>query len=69
VVVSVAPDEVTTVLERAAQANVPARVIGQTGGNRLRMAVGGRVVIDQAIDAAERLWSSALEQYFVRRVA
>jgi phosphoribosylformylglycinamidine synthase len=69
VVVSVAPDAVTTVLERAAKGNVPARVIGQTGGNRLRMAVGGRIVIDQAIDAAERVWSSALEHYFVRRVA
>jgi phosphoribosylformylglycinamidine synthase len=69
VVASVAPDGVTAVLERAAAAAVPARVIGQTGGNRLRMAVGGQVVIDQAVDAAERVWSSSLEQYFVRRVA
>jgi phosphoribosylformylglycinamidine synthase len=69
VVLSVAPDNVTSVLERAAAANVPARVVGQTGGNRLRMAVGGRAAIDQSLDVAERAWSSALEQYFVRRVA
>ncbi len=69
VVMSVAPDNVTAVLERAAAAGVAARVIGQTGGNRLRLAVGGRVVVDLPLDAAERAWSSALEQYFVRRVA
>jgi phosphoribosylformylglycinamidine synthase subunit PurL len=69
VVLSVPADSVTSVLEHAAAANVPAGVIGRTGGNRLRMAVAGRMVIDQAVDAAERTWSTALEQYFVRRVA
>src|SRR5262249_43455025 len=39
VVLSVAPDGAAVVLERAAAAGVPARVIGQTGGNRLRIAV------------------------------
>ena len=48
VVVSAPPDDVTEVLERAAAAGVPARVIGETGGNRLRIAVGGR---DASIDA------------------
>src|SRR5205085_2315632 len=42
-IVSVAPDDLTAVLERAAAAGVPAAVIGQTGGNRLRMAVDGRM--------------------------
>jgi len=69
VVLSVPTDSITRVLERAAGANVPASVVGQTGGNRLRMAVAGRMVIDQTVDAAERVWSTALEQYFVRRVA
>jgi hypothetical protein len=63
------PDAVTTVLERAATAKVPARVIGQTGGNRLRLAVAGAIVVDTAVDAAERVWSSAIEQAFVKRVA
>ena len=69
VIVSVVPDDVTTVLERAAALNVPARVIGQTGGNRLRMAVAGQVVVDAAVDEAERVWSCVIEQAFARRVA
>jgi phosphoribosylformylglycinamidine (FGAM) synthase-like enzyme len=68
-VISVVPDNVTTVLERAAAANVPVRVIGQTGGNRLRIAVGGHIVIDLAVDEAEHVWSTALERYLAKRVA
>ena len=42
------PIALTAVLARAAAAGVPARVIGQTGGNRLRIAVGGgEVAIDR----------------------
>jgi phosphoribosylformylglycinamidine synthase len=69
VVLSVSPDSVTSVLERAAGARVPARVAGQTGGNRLRMAVDGRIVVDHSIDDAERVWSSAVETHFTERVA
>jgi phosphoribosylformylglycinamidine synthase len=69
VVVSAVPNDVTRILERAAAANVPARVIGQTGGNRLRIAVGGEMVIDQSVDEAERAWSTAIDQYFAKRVA
>jgi hypothetical protein len=35
----------------------------------LRIAVGAHPAIDVAIDEAERVWSSAVEQYFVKRVA
>ena len=69
VVVSVVPDDVITVLERAAAADVPARVVGQTGGNRLRMAVGGQIVIDQSVHDAESVWSTAIEQHVAKRVA
>jgi phosphoribosylformylglycinamidine synthase len=69
IVVSVAPDCLTRVLEEAAAMNVAARVIGQTGGNRLRVAVDGRVVVDLAVDEAERAWSGAIEAFFARRVA
>jgi phosphoribosylformylglycinamidine synthase len=69
VVISVVPDDVTVVLARAAAANVPARVIGQTGGNLLRIAVGGEMVIDQSVDDAERAWASAIGDYFAKRVA
>jgi phosphoribosylformylglycinamidine synthase II len=69
VVISVAPADVTRVLEQASAAGVPARLIGQTGGNRLRMAVGGEIVVDTAVTEAERAWSTAIEQYFAKRVA
>jgi phosphoribosylformylglycinamidine synthase subunit PurL len=69
VVVSVVPEELTRVIERAAAEGVPAKVVGQTGGNRLRIAVAGQVVIDQSVDEAERVWSNAIEQHFAKRVA
>jgi phosphoribosylformylglycinamidine synthase len=69
VVVSVSADDLTAVLERAAAAKVPACVIGETGGNRLRMSVAGRIAIDVSVDEAERLWSTTIEQHFAKRVA
>jgi phosphoribosylformylglycinamidine synthase len=69
VLVSCVQDDVAAVLERAAAANVPAQVVGATGGNLLRIVVDGRVAVDVTIDEAERVWSTAFEQYFIRRVA
>src|SRR5262249_32957520 len=64
VVLSVGTEDVTQVLERAAAARVPARVVGQTGGNRLRIAVDGRMAVEVSVDDIERIWSSALERPF-----
>ena len=47
------PSSVTGVLRHAAAADVPARVIGQTGGSRLRIAVGGAIV-DRSIGGRGR---------------
>jgi phosphoribosylformylglycinamidine synthase len=69
VVISVVPADVTRVLEQASAAGVPARLIGQTGGNRLRIAVGGEMAVDTAVTEAERVWSTAIELYFAKRVA
>jgi phosphoribosylformylglycinamidine synthase subunit PurL len=69
VVVSTSPDRLTDVLARASAAGVPARVIGQTGGNLLRIAVGGRLAVDVTVDAAERVWSGTIERHFSQRVA
>ncbi len=69
VIASVTTDDLAAVLERAAAAGVPARVVGQTGGNLLRIAVGGRVVVDVPVDEAERVWSTAIERYFKRPAA
>jgi phosphoribosylformylglycinamidine synthase len=69
VVVSVSSTRVTEILQRAASHGVPARVIGETGGNRLRMAVAGRMAIDVPVKEAESAWTSAIGQRFERRVA
>jgi hypothetical protein len=69
VAISVEHDAVPDVLQRAAAASVPARVIGRTGGSRLRITVAGETAIDVSIDDAERVWRAAMERYFDRRVA
>ena len=69
VIVSTPVDVVTEVLTRAAAAGVPARVVGRTGGNVLRIAAGGQIAVDVTVDEAERAWASALDRYFVKRVA
>jgi len=69
VLVSVSSDDVTAVLEKAAASGVKAAMIGQTGGNRIRAAVGGAIAVDVSVDEAERRWSSAIARYFARQVA
>ena len=69
VVVSAPADNVTEVLQQAARSGVPARVIGETGGNRLRIAVAGAVEVDVAIEQAEQAWSEAIGRIFIRKVA
>ena len=69
IVVSADASNVETILARAAAAGVPARRIGTTGGPRLRIAVGGAAAVDVAVADAERIWATAIEQYFKRSVA
>jgi phosphoribosylformylglycinamidine synthase len=69
VVVSTSADSLTEVLQAAAAARVPARVIGETGGNRLRIAVAGVTEVDVAIDQAESAWGGAIELVFAGKVA
>ncbi len=69
VLVSATPDAVAEVLQAAAAAGVPAKVIGETGGNRLRIAVAGSTAIDVSIEQVERIWSGSIERHFARHVA
>ena len=69
VVVSAAAENVTRVMDQATAAGVPVRVIGQTGGNRLRIATGGRITVDVSIEDAERAWSAAIDTYFEKKIA
>jgi phosphoribosylformylglycinamidine synthase len=68
-VVSVRPEDRQAVLQMAAEAGVPARVIGQTGGDRIRIAVAGVTAIDTTIAEAEGIWTSALGRHFAGRAA
>ncbi len=61
VVVSTSADGVTALLTLAEAAGVPAARIGTVGGDRIRMSVAGRLVIDEPVADAERLWSTAIE--------
>ena len=63
------PDAAAEVLKRAKAAGVPARVIGRTGGQELRIAVGGQLAIAVGVSEAERIWSGAVERYFAKQVA
>jgi phosphoribosylformylglycinamidine synthase len=63
-VVSVAPERAHQLIALAAAEHVPATVIGRVGGNHIRIAIDGRVVIDESLEAAERIWSTAIGRYF-----
>ncbi len=69
VVVSVRPDDVATLLQVAAEAGVPAHVIGLTGGAHLRIRVAGSPAVDCSVTEAERVWSGAIERHFLRATA
>jgi hypothetical protein len=39
-------------------------VIGRVGGNHIRVAIDGSVVVDEAVATCEHVWSTAIERYF-----
>jgi general stress protein 26 len=48
---------------------VPARRIGVVGGDRIRVAVDGRLVLDESRAEAEPMWAPAVERYFEQQRA
>jgi phosphoribosylformylglycinamidine synthase len=68
-IVSASPDKVDDLLAKAAARGVPAQVIGKTGGHQLRISVDGELAIDVPVGELERIWTSAIEGHFIRRVA
>jgi phosphoribosylformylglycinamidine synthase II len=69
VIVSVAREQLSALLDRAKALGVPAREIGTTGTGRISVLINGRSVIDIAVGEAETIWDSALEKYFTQRAA
>ena len=68
-VVTTATAAAETLMQMAAEDGVPARLIGRTGGTRLKFAVAGQTVIDCETREAELRWGTALEQHFRRRAS
>jgi phosphoribosylformylglycinamidine synthase subunit PurL len=64
VVVSVGHHQVKRLLEKASSEGIPASVIGRVGGDRIRIAVDGRTVVDEPLVDAEHIWSTAIGRYF-----
>jgi phosphoribosylformylglycinamidine synthase len=69
VIASAAAADVPAVLARAERRGVPAHVVGKVGGSHLRISIDGRPVVDLPVEQAERVWSTALENWFGRRAA
>ncbi|HEY0874685.1 MAG TPA: phosphoribosylformylglycinamidine synthase subunit PurL [Vicinamibacterales bacterium] len=68
-VVSTSEQQADALLKMAAEAGVPARVIGRTGGSRIRISVEGEAAIDCDVRDAERRWSGALAGFFQRQAS
>ncbi len=69
IVVSAEAANEAEILRRAAAAGVPARRIGVIGGGSIQIAVDGTLAVDGMVDEVERIWSTALEQFFKRVAA
>jgi len=66
IIVSVTDNLLNAPVTAARAANVPAYVIGRTGGDRIRIAVDGSVAVDVAVSEAEAIWATAIERRMTR---
>ena len=64
VLVSVDAGRTAEVQALARDAGVAAAVVGRVGGDRIRIAVAGRVVLDELVTDVEPLWLNAINGYF-----
>jgi phosphoribosylformylglycinamidine synthase II len=60
IVVSTDPQAAERLVKLAEQGSVPARVIGRVGGDRIRIGIDGRGVIDEPVAGAERIWADTI---------
>ena len=64
VVVSTTPDRSAELLSRARSAAVPAAVVGEVGGERIRVTVGTHEALDLPVADLERTWSTSVGHKF-----
>ena len=69
VVVSLREDDVAALLALAGAAGVPAEQIGVVAGERIQIALDNRVLVDELVADAERIWSRVFHDYFERNRA
>jgi phosphoribosylformylglycinamidine synthase len=69
VIVSVDHSRTAELEALATEAGVPVAVIGRVGGTRIRLAIGGRQVIDEPLADVERIWTGAIGHCFEPRRA
>ena len=66
ILVSVRPEQLDRLLAIAAEWNVPAQKIGETGGPRLTVKVDGTIAVDIDVKEAETVWTTAIEKKMAR---
>ena len=64
VVASADPQAAERLVQLAEKRSVPVRVIGRVGGDRIRIGIDGRGVIDEPAVGAERIWADTIGAYF-----
>jgi hypothetical protein len=57
---------VADLLALAADEGVSATTLGTVAGDRIRVSIGGRRVLDESVAAAEHIWATAIDAYFER---
>ena len=62
IMVSIPSGKLEAVMTAARSAGVPAVKIGATGGDRVRISVGGEMAIDTLVTDAEQAWATAIEK-------
>jgi phosphoribosylformylglycinamidine synthase II len=68
-VVTTRPGDTSRLMQVAFDLEVPARVIGRTGGPSIRIAIEGSPAIDCGLAEAEQRWGEAIERHFAGRAA
>jgi phosphoribosylformylglycinamidine synthase len=69
VVVSIEDSKAPELLRRAAAMDVPAYVVGRTGGSRFRISVDETMVIDDDLAKIESAWTNGFARHFKDRAA
>ncbi|MBM3819509.1 MAG: phosphoribosylformylglycinamidine synthase subunit PurL [Acidimicrobiia bacterium] len=69
VIVSVGAARTAELVALANAHGITATAIGLVGGDRIRISIGGRSVIDTPLAEAERIWSTAIDAHFESRRA